>query len=287
MHFSKASALLVASSAVVLVSAQTYNITSVPGIECGPDYIVDDFATATFGYLPYDTVTLRALNLLKADYGSSATGTLNFTVDPTLKVMNITSISNTPTNNFFFSKFDAGACFNTTDFYAVGFDLYSPPGGAFTMTLTQKDPDCYARAPSGSDSRYVPISQYVDTSKGGKQSVVVPFSDYRLNTNGTAYDFVHLKDWTLNEFTPLGGLWQISNLRLIRSCKNNGPYGTNVTAVTKGPTWTDFNNVSTGQAGTTAGSATEVVAKSSAGNNIAGLATAFVSIFGAFLANLF
>jgi hypothetical protein len=224
-----AGALLVASLAAT-VSAQNHTVPE--AINCGPDILVDDFSENRRAALPGET-QIRDLNILGGDYGKSDGDTMAFTINTAGKYVELTPGQNA--SNFFFAKFDAGACYDLTNLHAVAFDLVAPAGSAFTMTLTQKNPDCVDRAPDGSDSSYIPLSKYI-TPNGQKQTVISPFADYKANLKGGAFDFVHLKDWTLVGLTPPNAKFQISNIRLIRACNDNGPTGKNTTTIGGTPT---------------------------------------------------
>ncbi|TPX59236.1 hypothetical protein PhCBS80983_g02581 [Powellomyces hirtus] len=223
MRFTLSSLLVTALATSVY--ADINNLTTYPDDECGRDLLIDDFRSSRRGVLkiPGETIT-RQLNLLEADYGQGPNpDSLNYTIDTTAGVIRIVSGPQpVGQDNYWFSKFDPNACFNTTNWHAIAFDLVGPPGGAFTTTLTQKNPDCIDRTPGLSDSDYIPISNYV-TLDGTKQPVVMPFADFRRNIAGGAFDLVHLKDWTLNHFLPVGSVWEISNLRLIRPCGPSAP----------------------------------------------------------------
>jgi hypothetical protein len=56
------------------------------------------------------------------------------------------------------------------------------------------------------------------TPNGQKQTVVMPLSDFKKNINGGDFDFVHLKDWTLNNLRPVGAAVDISNFVLVGNC---------------------------------------------------------------------
>ncbi|KAJ3146755.1 hypothetical protein HDU89_006010 [Geranomyces variabilis] len=235
---SSAAAFLVAASLIGSASAQIgANWTQLAANECGPDLLVDDFSVVRQGKLPFPPEvdnTTRFLNGLAADYGDDGKN-LTFATVPADKVMRINVIS---TQNFWFSKFDASACFDTSNFHAIAFDMLAPVGGNMKMTLTQKNADCVNRTDYGpSDANYIPITNYMKPD-GTKKSVIIPFVDFKTNVGGKNFDFQHLKDWTLNEFSPAGSTWEISNLRLMYACKANGPLGTNSTG---GPTTNTVN----------------------------------------------
>ncbi|KAJ3152070.1 hypothetical protein HDU86_005915 [Geranomyces michiganensis] len=238
MRFSATAVVFAAASLIGSASAQKgANHTQLPASECGADLLVDDFSVVRQGKLPFPPEidnTTRFLNGLGADYGDDGAN-LTFATVPADKVMRI----NVKTvQNFWFSKFDASACFDTSNFHAIAFDMLAPTGGNMKMTLTQKNADCENRTDYGpSDANYIPITNYMKPN-GQKQSVIVPFVDFKTNVGGKNFDFVHLKDWTLNEFSPAGSTWEISNLRLMYACKNNGPLGTNSTG---GPTTNTVN----------------------------------------------
>ncbi|TPX67085.1 hypothetical protein SpCBS45565_g03996 [Spizellomyces sp. 'palustris'] len=247
MNVKVAVTLLVAS----LASAYAQNHTVPEFINCGPEILVDDFSAHRTGALPGETV-IRDLNLLGADYGKSEAN-LTYTINTEGKYVEIVAGPNAPpNNNFFFSKFDAGACYDLTHIAAVAYDLVAPVGSMFTMTLTQKSENCTIRVPGNSDSDYIPITKYV-TPNGQKQSVVVPFADFKKNLVGGSFDFVHLKDWTLTSFVPEGARFQISNLRLIRDCGDNGPLGKNTTSPAGGSTPAPTTTGAPKSTGTTGG----------------------------------
>ncbi|KAJ3190498.1 hypothetical protein HDU85_000797 [Gaertneriomyces sp. JEL0708] len=223
--------------------------TQLPHVDCGTDIIVDDFAVNRREPLPGETL-VRDINLLGGDYGAVQVA-MNF--DTTKKVVALTAGPNVPDNNFWFAKFDAGACFDLSHFEAVRFDLLAPAGSSFTMCLTQKSPDCLTRVDPG-DSTYIPISKYV-TPNGQKQTVTVPFRDFAPRAAGTGtFDFVHLKDWTLNQFAPQDTVFEISNIRLVRQCTNGTTNST--TSALPSSTATTPSTSATGTASVPASSST-------------------------------
>ncbi|KAJ3178624.1 hypothetical protein HDU87_003447 [Geranomyces variabilis] len=259
---SAAAALLVAASLISSASAQIgANWTQLAANDCGPDLLIDDFSVVRQGKLPFPPQvdnTTRFLNALGADYGDDGQN-LTFATVPADKVMRINVIT---TQNFWFSKFDASACFDTTNFHGIAFDMLAPVGGNMKMTLTQKNPDCILRTDYGpSDATYIPITNYMNPN-GTKQSVIIPFADFKMNSGGKLYDFLHLKDWTLNQFSPAGSTWEISNLRLMYACKGNGPLGTNSTG---GPTTSTVNPATTNPAGGAPAAGTTPAAGGAAG----------------------
>jgi hypothetical protein len=77
--------------------------------------------------------------------------------------------------------------------------------------MTQQSPNCSYRLV---DSQYQLLSKYI-TPDGTKQNVFLPFSDFSTNLYGHAFDFKHLKDWTLVNLGPEGSEFVISELKLI------------------------------------------------------------------------
>lgn len=120
--------------------------------------------------------------------------------------------------NFWFSKFDLDACFDLSAYDAIQFDVIAPVGSSAQFCLTQRSPDCQSRL---ADSQYMPLSKYINPD-GSKQTVTMPIADFGKNVNGGNFDFVHLKDWTLNDLSPKGVTIEISNFRLIRACGGKG-----------------------------------------------------------------
>ncbi|KAJ3020580.1 hypothetical protein HKX48_000601 [Thoreauomyces humboldtii] len=198
---------------------------------CGPDIIVDDFKTVTYEKLPLAGETSpRYLNLLGGDYGEPEPNAncsdigFNFTVNADKQVMEIRPLtaSNPSCANFWFFKLDPGACFDLSGIAALSFDLVAPAGASFQIGMTQKSPSCDYRIGGESgkgDSVYRPISAYI-TNDGTKHTAVIPFQDFR-----GGFDFSHLKDMTFLQFAPIGAVFEMSNIRLIRECNGNGPYG--------------------------------------------------------------
>ncbi|KAI9089661.1 hypothetical protein DFS34DRAFT_673222 [Phlyctochytrium arcticum] len=176
--------------------------------------LVDDFSAVRPGVLPGDTIE-RNFNLLGGDYGTSGPSSLTYSINPANKTAVIHAEAAT---NFWFAKFDAGACFDLTNYVSLSFDVVLPAGASFLQTLTQKLPDCSDRTPGQSDSVYVNSNKYI-TANGQKQTVTVPFSDFAQNIAGQPYDMKHLKDWTLVNLAPAGTTIEISNFQLQRNCK--------------------------------------------------------------------
>ncbi|KAI9013172.1 hypothetical protein BC832DRAFT_282940 [Gaertneriomyces semiglobifer] len=235
MKTSTLALLVSALSAFSVANAQSTaegTHTQLPHIDCGADILVDDFAVHRREPLPGETMD-RDINLLGGDYGAVEVA-MNF--DTAKKAVELTAGANP--SNFFFAKFDAGACFDLTHIEAVRFDLVAPAGSSFTMCLTQKSADCLSRVEPNGDSTYIPISKYI-TPNGQKQTVTVPFRDFAPRASGPGtFDFVHLKDWTLNQFTPAGSVHEISNLRLVRQCTSGNSTTTPSSTATTSATGT-------------------------------------------------
>ncbi|KAI8912598.1 hypothetical protein EDD86DRAFT_269177 [Gorgonomyces haynaldii] len=214
---------------------------------CVADRLVDDFAKITTGTLPGDT-TIKNLNLLGGDYGAAGA---NFSIDTANKHMNIlagtadigtpepdSNPGTSPTFNYWFAKFDIGACYDLTGYTGIAFDLVGPAGSDMNFTLTQKNPFCDTN-PSNTtrlvDSVYYPLSKYA-TMDGTKKTVLLPFKDFSTNLLGGAFDFKHLKDWTAVNLIPSGAQFVMSNLILKGNC-TTGSTGT-ITAGSPAPSTT-------------------------------------------------
>jgi hypothetical protein len=131
---------------------------------CKPDLLLDDFKK--IDYHDYEGAN-RYFNLVGGDYGAYRA---DFTYDDKAQKAIIVPTAN---ENFWFSKFDLGACFDLTGYTGIQFDITAPAGSSLTFTLTQKAPDCVDRL---IDSEYTPLSKYI-TPNGQKQTVLQPLSD--------------------------------------------------------------------------------------------------------------
>ncbi|KAI8585071.1 hypothetical protein BDZ88DRAFT_48671 [Geranomyces variabilis] len=231
-------ASLVATAFAALANAQsapyldgTWHHTVPANINCGPDILVDDFSVFNRSMLPLvGEIDTRQVNLLGGDYGGNNNVTLKFAVQVSQKNIEVTPLTSA---GFFFFKFDAGACYDLSNINSLAFDLIAPVGGSFDIGLTQKTADCKQRLDgesSKSDTKYVPLTKYTTPDGKTKQTVVIPFYDLAGPTAlGTDFDFIHLKDVTFINWKPLNAAFQISDIRLRRSCGGNGPLGTNKT----------------------------------------------------------
>ncbi|TPX65097.1 hypothetical protein SpCBS45565_g05375 [Spizellomyces sp. 'palustris'] len=243
--------------------------------------LVDDFTAIRTGSLPGETV-VRDFNLLGGDYGKSDGASLTYTIDTTAKHVELTAGA---AENFWFAKFDRDSCFDLVapQYQAIVFDLVAPAGSDFTMTLTQKTPDCKDRAGANSDSVYVPLTKYI-TPNGQKQTVTVPFADFKNNLAGQPFDMVHLKDWTIVGVKPVGTKMQLSNLLLTRACNGTLPSSTASTVSATGtatsslpsttiatgsvPASTGTSSPSTGASSTSTKSATATDTPKAPGSNV-------------------
>ncbi|KAJ3164451.1 hypothetical protein HDU88_005328 [Geranomyces variabilis] len=243
MHASTLASLGVFSALATAVLAQsapyldgTWHVTTPTLMECGPDITVDNFTNPHKEVLPLVGETKpRDVNMLGGDYGWTDTTPPAVAVNITTAGASVSILD--ASKGFFFFKFDAGACYDLTNINSLVFDLVAPVGGSFDMGLTQKSADCHQRVggeSGSSDSPYVPLTKYI-TPNGKKQTVVLPFQDVK----GT-FDFAHLKDVTFINWKS-SAPFIFSNIRLRRSCKNNGPMGTNTT-VSAGTTLDDAVN---------------------------------------------
>lgn len=190
---------------------------------CGPDVIIDDFSVIRAGWL--DNLP-KSFNALGGDYGSLGAP---FTIDTTNKSLRIQARSypvgipeaqanpgTAPTFNYWYAKFDRAACFDSSIFSGLSFDIIAPFGSDMNFTMTQMSPNCSYRLV---DSQYQLLSKYI-TPDGTKQTVFLPFSDFSINLNGSRFDFEHLKDWTLVNLGPEGSEFVLSDLKLV-----GGPVG--------------------------------------------------------------
>jgi hypothetical protein len=163
----------------------------------------------------------KTFNALGGDYGSLGAP---FTIDTVKKSMTINARSypvgvpeaqanpgTAPTFNYWFAKFDEAACFDATVYAGLSFDIIAPFGSDMNFTMTQQSPNCSYRLV---DSQYQLLSKYI-TPDGTKKNVFLPFSDFSTNLYGQAFDFIHLKDWTLVNLGPEGSEFVISELKLI------------------------------------------------------------------------
>eukprot|EP00842_Homolaphlyctis_polyrhiza_P004972 jgi/Hompol1/5476/HPOL_000915-RA len=162
---------------------------NVPGVPCKNDLLVDDFSKLLTAVFPGETVP-RQVNILGGDYGAVG---VDFKIDTTKRSVLLT-VTNA-TSNFWFAKFDQGACFDLRPYVAIQFDVISAAGSDMLFTLTQKSADCSVRVDNG-DSTYLTMSNYIKPD-GTKKTVTLPLNDFANNNIGGKYDFQHLKDWTL------------------------------------------------------------------------------------------
>ncbi|KAL2918388.1 hypothetical protein HK105_201788 [Polyrhizophydium stewartii] len=223
---------------IAAAAAALFLAASAAAQVCKKDLLVDDFGTSQQAVV--DSAT-RFVNKLGGDYGGVG---VEWNIDTTKKAVVI--VSQNASSNFWFSKFDAGACFDLTGYSSIDFDLLAPTGSSMSFTLTQKLADCSQRAPDGSDSVYLPLSKYV-TPDGTKKHVSLPLADFAKNINGANYDFIHLKDWTPVSFAPSGATFEISNIVLKGGCGVPGT-GTN-TGSSSSPTSAASGSSPTGTTG--------------------------------------
>ena len=192
-------------------------------MQCVPDVLIDDFSAIRTGWL--DNLP-KFFNLVGGDYGSLGAP---FTINPNNQSLSIKAGSypvgvpeaqanpgTAPTFNYWYVKFDREACFNTTIYSGISFDLIAPLGSDMNFTMTQRSKNCSVRLV---DSQYHLLSKYI-TPDGTKQTVYLPFSDYSLNLFGEAFDFEYFKDWTLVNLGPEGSEFVMSDLKLV-----GGPVG--------------------------------------------------------------
>ena len=194
-------------------------VTAQPG--CQSNILVDDFSEVITGSLPGESFT-RRLNKMGGDYGVVG-GT--FSTDVAARRAIITASSQA---NYWFTKYNAKACFDLRKFKGMSFDLISPPGSDVEFTLTQHASDCTTRL---QDSVYVPLTKYIKPN-GQKQNVYLPFADFAKNVNQTDFDFQFLKDWTAVGFKPADGKTEFifSNMVLHGDCNTLNAPSTNAPA---------------------------------------------------------
>ena len=192
--------------------------------ECRQELMIDDFSTIRAGWL--DNLP-KTFNALGGDYGSLGAP---FTIDTAIKTMKIQARTypvgvpeaqanpgTVPTFNYWYVKFDEAACFDASVYSGISFDMIAPLGSDMNFTMTQQSLNCSYRLV---DSQYQLLSKYI-TPDGTKQTVFLPFSDFSTNLYGNAFDFRHLKDWTLVNLGPEGSVFEMSDLKLIKSLECN------------------------------------------------------------------
>ncbi|KAL2914086.1 hypothetical protein HK105_206344 [Polyrhizophydium stewartii] len=192
---------------------------------CGPDVVVDDFAKTQSAVIGGES---RPVNLLGGDYGAQG---VTWSIDTAKRAVVLTAGTanigvpepqanpgTAPTVNYWFAKFDAGACFDLTKFTAIEFDLVGPAGSDMNFTLTQKAANCADRLV---DSAYNPLSKYLRMD-GTKKHVSLPLKDFATNLVGGKYDMLHLKDWTAVNIVPAGAVFELSNL-VLKGCAGAAP----------------------------------------------------------------
>jgi hypothetical protein len=184
---------------------------------CKPDLLIDDFAK--IDRHDYEGA-LRYFNLVGGDYGEVG---ITSTYDTKNKRVELLS---TAADNFWFAKFDLNACFDLTGYTAIQFDFEAPKGTNASFTLTQKSKDCVDRLV---DSEYIELNP---PASGVKQVIVQPLQSFAKNLNGTLFDFVHLKDWTLVGLKPVGTKAYFSNFILKGNCSALGSASTTTTLTT-------------------------------------------------------
>ena len=195
----------------------TVLLSAVATAQCKPDLLIDDFAKVdVHAYEGAD----RNFNLVGGDYGAVG---ITATYEPENKRVKLVSNA---ADNFWFSKFDLQACYNLNGYTAITFDFEAPVGTDASFTLTQKSPDCKERLV---DSQYVGLGVPMD---GTKKSITLPLSGFSKNLNGTDFDMVHLKDWTLVGLKPIGTTAYFSNFVLKGNC--NVPSSTTGASPTNG-----------------------------------------------------
>ncbi|KAH6596028.1 hypothetical protein BASA61_003571 [Batrachochytrium salamandrivorans] len=210
---------------------------------CKPDLLIDDFSTSVSANVDG---AIRPVNHLGADYGEvNVTWSIN-----TAEKFAMLSPSSLP--NFWYSKFDARACFDLTGYSSIDFDLVAPTGSDMSFTLTQKAPNCVDRLV---DSTYLSLTKYIKPD-GTKQHVSLPLGDFATNINGLPFDFIHLKDWTPTGLSPVGAVFHMSNLVLKGGCgvpkPGGNPNPNSSSAAVTGTAAATTTAVATGAATTTA-----------------------------------
>ena len=95
-------------------------------------------------------------------------------------------------HNYWYVKFDQGACFDLSKYQSIQFGINAPSGTDFAISLTQKSADCKSRL---IDSVYRNLTNYVITD-GTTQTVTLPVADFSKNLLNQNFDLVHLKDFT-------------------------------------------------------------------------------------------
>ncbi|KAJ1342576.1 hypothetical protein BSLG_002893 [Batrachochytrium salamandrivorans] len=193
---------------------------------CKPDLLIDDFSTSVSANVDG---AIRPVNHLGADYGEvNVTWSIN-----TAEKFAMLSPSSLP--NFWYSKFDARACFDLTGYSSIDFDLVAPTGSDMSFTLTQKAPNCVDRLV---DSTYLSLTKYIKPDDA-------PNNTCRFHW-----------DWTPTGLSPVGAVFHMSNLVLKGGCgvpkPGGNPNPNSSSAAVTGTAAATTTAVATGAATTTA-----------------------------------
>jgi hypothetical protein len=97
-------------------------------------------------------------------------------------------------------------------YQGIEFDIVSPPGSDFYVTLTQKFPNCTTRT---KDTEYRKLTEYGQPN-GQLQTIYIPWADFGGLFDGTGpADLLHNKDITFVNMTPDDGNTVFSFRRLL------------------------------------------------------------------------
>ncbi|KAJ3170202.1 hypothetical protein HDU88_008828 [Geranomyces variabilis] len=187
---------------------------SLPAIECGEDIILDDFKSQK-------VVSTAGQNLQGGLYKWATVGPNGVS----------TSIPADLSGMFGWESAAHDTCFDMTNINALSFNVVGPPNASFSVRFFQKDENCVMdthftppeeKPPSFSQLESDSVVQIGDNPKivvplwGG--SLIAP-PDNKFNWTRTGV--------TLFSSFTMPGTYTLSNIRLLRSCRGNGPTGTN------------------------------------------------------------
>ncbi|KAJ3170047.1 hypothetical protein HDU87_000459 [Geranomyces variabilis] len=188
---------------------------SLPAIECGEDIILDDFKS-------HKVVSTGGQNLEGGLYKWATVGPNGVSA----------SIPADLSGMIGWESAAHDTCFDMTNVNALSFNVVGPQNASFSVRFFQKDDNCVR------DTHFTPpemtppsFSQLESDSQvriGDNPKIVVPLWGGSLIAppDNNTFNWTRTGVTLFSSFT-MPGTYTLSNIRLLRSCRGNGPTGTN------------------------------------------------------------
>ncbi|KAI8591839.1 hypothetical protein BDZ88DRAFT_15802 [Geranomyces variabilis] len=216
---------------------------SLPAIECGEDIILDDFKSHKVvstagqnlqgGLYKWATV---GPNGVSASIPADLSGMIGWeSVSSRIRLRSRALFRSGTTQQLcgpFYLQAAHDTCFDMTNINALSFDVVGPPNASFSVRFFQKDDNCvrdtHFTPPGEAPPSFSQLESDSQVQIGDSPKIVVPLWGGSLIAppDNNTFNWTRTGVTLFSSFT-MPGTYTLSNIRLLRSCRGNGPTGTN------------------------------------------------------------